>query len=376
MPEKERQKEDAPEEEPQVYTVQKDMNGWQFSRRAFLTAAGAGAAVAAVGTVASCGESQEPEVVTRIVVQEVTVSSDSAPTATDAPVSTDMPAATDTVAPTDTATPTETATPTNTATPSKTPTPTNTPTDTATPTPAVPKAQFVKDITIPDGTVMKPAQPFTKTWRFKNVGAVPWGKGVTLAFVPGEHKGFESKKMAGPDAVDVPSVAPGKSVDVSVDLVSPQKLGQHRSYWRLKLGNGEWLENIHYADIFVASPQPIAETIDPGKEGVEFQVKKEGKWVTWTQPCGMPIPPGAVCVCNCVAAPLPGSEGSVPPGQEGGTITGPGGETRWLPCNSPIPPGWTCTCNCVSPCSCDGACSCDGHKQRCTCDAVHYWYPN
>jgi len=373
MTEKEHQKEDASAEEPQVYTVEKDMNGWRFSRRAFLTAAGAGAAMATIGTVASCGESQPEEVVTRIVVKEITASPPAAPKATEAP----KPA--DTVLSTDTPAPTETATPTKTATPSKTPTPTDTPTDTATPTPALPKAQFIKDITIPDGTVVKPAQPFTKTWRFKNVGAVPWGEGVKLAFVEGNHKGFESKKMGGPDYVDVPSAAPGKTVDISVDLVSPQKLGQHRSYWRLKLGNGEWLENIHYADIFVASPQPVAESIEPGKEGIEFKVKKEGKWVTWTQPCGMPIPPGAVCVCNCVAAPLPGNEGSVPPGQEGGAISGPGGETRWLPCNSPVPPGWTCTCNCVSvpaPCSCDGACSCDGHKQSCTCDAVHYWYPN
>jgi hypothetical protein len=99
--------------------------------------------------------------------------------------------------------------------------------------------------------------------------------------------------------------------------------------------------------------------------------------VTWTQPCGTPIPPGAVCVCNCVTVPLPGQEGEVPPGQEGGTVQGPGGETRWLPCGSPVPPGWTCTCNCVSvpaPCSCDGVCSCVGH--RCSCDSVHYWYPN
>jgi hypothetical protein len=183
--------------------------------------------------------------------------------------------------------------------------------------------------------------------------------------------------MAGPDFVAVPNVQPGKNVDVSVDLVSPQKPGHHRSYWRLQLGNGKWLENVHYADIYVASQQTLEESIQPGKDGIEFKVKKEGKWVTWTQPCGTPIPPGAVCVCNCVTVPLPGQEGEVPPGQEGGTVQGPGGETRWLPCGSPVPPGWTCTCNCVSvpaPCSCDGVCSCVG--DRCSCDAVHYWYPN
>lgn len=353
-------------EEPQIYSVKKDMNGWQFNRRAFLTAVGATAAAAAAGTVSSCGEpQQEVAVVTRVVIEEVTATPPGAPEAADTPAPSDTPISTNTPMPTDTAVPSETPTRT------KTPTPTSTSTDTATPTPAVPKAQFLQDVTIPDGTVMAPAHPFTKTWRFKNVGSVSWGEGVKLVFVEGNQKGFESKKMAGPDFVQVPDVAAGKTVDVSVDLVSPQKPGQHRSYWRLQLGNGEWLENIHYADIFVATPGPIEESVAPGQEGIQFKIKKEGKWVTWTQPCGMPIPPGAVCVCNCVTVPPPGQEGEVPAGQEGGTIKGPSGETRWLPCGEPVPPGWTCTCNCVTV---PAPCSCVGHK-HCTCDAVHYWYP-
>ena len=231
--------------------------------------------------------------------------------------------------PTDTPTPTASASPTPTAT--ETATPTRTPTDTATPVPAVPKAQFVKDVTIPDGTVMTPEQAFTKKWRFKNVGAVPWGKGVKLVFLEGKYQGFESKKMGGPDSVDVPNVQPGKTVDVGVDLVAPKNVGHYRSYWRLQLGNGEWLEQKHYADIVVK---------------------------------------------------LPGKSGPVPPGEEGGTLEGPGGETRWLPCGSPIPSGWTCTCNCVAAappapvatiCTCHTVCSCNADV--CTCDSVHYWHP-
>ncbi len=368
MAEEERKEEKEVEEEPEVYAVKKDVNGWQFNRRAFLAAAGATAAAAAVGTVAGCSPTSKGDVVTKVViVKEVTATPSPTPEVTDTPMSPATP----------TPTPTRTPAPTPTQTPTRTPTPTQPPTSTFTPTPAVPKAKFIKDVTVPDGTVMKPGQKFTKTWRFQNVGAVPWGKGVQLVFVSGEVKGFESKKMGGPDAVDVPDVAPGKTVDVSVDLTAPEKLGHYRSYWRLKLGNGQWLENVHYADIYVASDKSLQETVEAGKKGIEFKVKIEGKWVTWTQPCGMPIPPGAVCVCNCVTVELPGKPGEVPPGQSGGTITGPGGETRWLPCGSPIPPGWTCVCNCVSvpaPCSCDGVCTCVGHH-ICTCDAVHYWYP-
>ena len=56
-----------------------------------------------------------------------------------------------------------------------------------------------------------------------------------------------------------------------------------------------------------------------------------GKTVTYTLPCGSPIPEGAVCICNCVA-------------------------------------GSVCTCDKV--CTCDTACTCVGDKTICTCDKV------
>ncbi len=54
--------------------------------------------------------------------------------------------------------------------------------------------------------------------------------------------------------------------------------------------------------------------------------------------------------------------------------------TYTLPCGSPIPPGAVCTCNCVpgtmaAPCSCVSHVS-RGSGSRCTCVPVHYWYPS
>jgi hypothetical protein len=54
------------------------------------------------------------------------------------------------------------------------------------------------------------------------------------------------------------------------------------------------------------------------------------------------------------------------------------GRTDTLPCGSPLPPGAVCTCNCVTTptCSCvgDTGCGCVGDA---SCAAVtHYWYPN
>lgn len=35
-------------------------------------------------------------------------------------------------------------------------------------------------------------------------------------------------------------------------------------------------------------------------EGIEYEIEIEEHTVTYTLPCGSPIPPGAVCTCNCV----------------------------------------------------------------------------
>ena len=109
-------------------------------------------------------------------------------------------------------------------------------------------------MTIPDGTEMKPNQAFTKTWRYRNSGSVPWGDGVRLVFVDETVQGFKSNKMGGPDYVNVADVAPGDTTDVSVNLVAPATPGRYRGYWRLKLPNGEWLENNHYVEIVVKKP--------------------------------------------------------------------------------------------------------------------------
>jgi len=72
--------------------------------------------------------------------------------------------------------PTQSSAPSETPKPSATPEPSSTTAPTHTSTPETPQAEFVKDVTIPDGTEMTPNQPFTKTWRYRNSGNVEWGE--------------------------------------------------------------------------------------------------------------------------------------------------------------------------------------------------------
>ena len=122
---------------------------------------------------------------------------------------------------------------TNTPNPTVTGTPaTVTPTKSATPVPSTcDRAQFVSDVTVPDGTSFQPNSTFNKTWRLKNVGTCTWTN-YSLIFDSGE-------KMGGPDSAVIPtSVAPGQTVDITISLTAPATAGTFRGYWKLKNGSG------------------------------------------------------------------------------------------------------------------------------------------
>jgi len=110
--------------------------------------------------------------------------------------------------------------------------PTVTPTVTGTVQPnACDRAQFVADVTVPDGTSFAPGIGFTKTWRLKNVGTCTWTN-YSIMFDTGE-------KMGGPDSALIPTtVAPGQTVDITLNLTSPTTAGTYRGYWKLKNSTG------------------------------------------------------------------------------------------------------------------------------------------
>ena len=95
------------------------------------------------------------------------------------------------------------------------------------------RAQFVTDVTYPDGTIVAPGTTFTKTWRLKNVGTSTWTTAYQLVFDTGDHM------SAGGDPVALPkTVAPGDTVDVSVNLTAPATAGSYRGFWKFQNANG------------------------------------------------------------------------------------------------------------------------------------------
>ncbi|MBN1145772.1 MAG: hypothetical protein JXA78_00845 [Anaerolineales bacterium] len=90
------------------------------------------------------------------------------------------------------------------------------------------------DVTIPDDTKMQAGQKFTKTWRLINSGTCTWTTAYSVAF-------FSGDQMGAPASVALPNeVAPGQSVDVSVDMVAPQDTGTYQGDWKLRNAANAW----------------------------------------------------------------------------------------------------------------------------------------
>jgi hypothetical protein len=80
---------------------------------------------------------------------------------------------------------------------------------------------------------MTAGDAFTKTWRLKNIGSCTWTSGYKLVFDRGDA-------MGGPAEVQLTTgtVAPGQTVDVSVNLKAPAQTGTYQGYWKLRNASG------------------------------------------------------------------------------------------------------------------------------------------
>ncbi len=94
------------------------------------------------------------------------------------------------------------------------------------------RAAFVADVTIPDNTEITTGDVFTKTWRLRNEGTCTWTASYDLVYSHGD-------KMSGPNDLDLGGVvAPGNTVDISVELTAPGDAGAYQGFWLLRNNEG------------------------------------------------------------------------------------------------------------------------------------------
>jgi hypothetical protein len=93
-------------------------------------------------------------------------------------------------------------------------------------------AEYVADVTIPDGSVLESDAPFAKTWRVKNTGTCSWDSRYALAFVDGTlFSAYDAFALS-------VSAAPGQTVDVSIPMRAPIYPGAYLSAWKFRAPDG------------------------------------------------------------------------------------------------------------------------------------------
>jgi hypothetical protein len=154
------------------------------------------------------------------------------------------------------------------------PTPTPIP---PTPTPPVvpcDQAGFVSDGTVPDGTRLKSSAAFTKVWIVRNLGTCTWAEDYALVF-------FDGELMAGKSPITLGrELAPGDSMEISVNLVAPAAGGVYTSRWMLHNSSG---------DAFGLAPddQPLSLHISVGShESVALDLVDQVCFATWSSATG------------------------------------------------------------------------------------------
>lgn len=105
----------------------------------------------------------------------------------------------------------------------------------ATSTPgACDRADFVADVTVPDGTRFDQNERFVKTWRLKNTGTCTWNPNYSIVFDEGDSLGAPASAP-----VTNGEVEPGEEVDISVSMTAPEETGSYEGYWKLRNQAGQ-----------------------------------------------------------------------------------------------------------------------------------------
>ncbi|MDD2921441.1 MAG: NBR1-Ig-like domain-containing protein [Anaerolineales bacterium] len=112
---------------------------------------------------------------------------------------------------------------------------------------------YLKDVTIPDGTKMKPNEVFTKTWLVQNNGDCAWAPGFMFSNFGGDPMRGAALKLS-------KSIPVGLKYELSIDLVVPSGIyGLIQSSWRMSYEPDMYFGDTLSVNIVVEDPnQPTA----------------------------------------------------------------------------------------------------------------------
>lgn len=103
---------------------------------------------------------------------------------------------------------------------------------------------YMEDITIPDGTTVKPGEELDKRWQVRNNGTCDWTYKYTIRIIAGDALGS-------PEIQALYPARSGSAAVIRMKLVAPQNPGTYRTAWQAYNENEEAFGDPVYIDIVV-----------------------------------------------------------------------------------------------------------------------------
>jgi len=98
------------------------------------------------------------------------------------------------------------------------------------------KAKYVADVTIPDGTALRPGERFTKTWKIENIGTTTWGTNYFIRYLDGQPIMCDEEDLF---IFITNSVEPNNQVTLSVRMTAPDTVGTYKNFFIMANDEGQ-----------------------------------------------------------------------------------------------------------------------------------------
>ena len=121
--------------------------------------------------------------------------------------------------------------------------------------PCTDDAQYLEDLTLPDGTEVIPGAALDKRWLILNRGSCAWGPEYRLVQI-GESR------IEGPRELALYPAVPGSQAVWQVAMIAPPEKGEYISRWQARAPDGTLFGDEVYV-LIVVNPAPLTPTAIP-----------------------------------------------------------------------------------------------------------------
>ena len=113
------------------------------------------------------------------------------------------------------------------------------------PTPeCVPNLTFLEDLTVPDGSLVKPGSTLDKRWRVENSGTCNWDEKYRLKLIAGPEMGAKPEQALYP-------ARSGTQAVLRIIFTAPEEPGPYRSAWQAYGPGGQPFGDPFFIEIMV-----------------------------------------------------------------------------------------------------------------------------